>query len=185
MKLLSTLVALSFALSPYAMAGVPNVKKPVAKPKINVEKIVERMGDEAFGTHSYDLKGTNLKEMITNFFQDRGEDEVIFDADTVEFADEVTSGTLSEEGVEELLAQAFGTTHHFESEDGTEAESEARAEEIHKFFSASVKDLKSAGVKFGYTPSNGYCGVSFDALVVFDVKAKKAYIVELAPGGGC
>jgi hypothetical protein len=179
----------NFVLAFALLSAVTSFAAPngdVANRSAKRESVLSLVMTIAKATHGYSsdpLKGDSARDMIVHFF--RGADEIVLNQDKITFDDEKTVGTLSSKGLESLLKQ-FPVEHHFRLDDSqSPSYSRYTAEQSEAIVRKAILALRKYNVAFGYTGAGGYCGVTFLGLVVFDLAAKKAYTIALAPSGSC
>lgn len=171
MKFLSFVLAMSLTASAFA----------------GVKEDVQALGQLAFGSNEYKVKGKTAEEMFKNYLQD-DEELVNKEAKDMEWSDEVEEGFTSLKSAIEMGTFAEGV--YEEQLEGAEGKDLAKLKKeiaaLKRGWAPMINKLGKQGVKFGYTGHGpGYCGVSFVELIIVDQKEQKVYEVYLSQGGEC
>lgn len=171
MKFLSFILAMSLTASAFA----------------GVKEDVQALGQLAFGSNEYKVKGKTAEAIFKNFLQE-DEELVNKEAKDMDWSDEVDEGFTSLSSAIEMGGFAEGV--YEEQMEGAEGAELAKLKKdltaLKKGWAPLINKLDKQGVKFGYTGHGpGYCGVSFVELIIVDEKEQKVYEVYLSAGGEC
>lgn len=171
MKFLSFVLAMSLTASAFA----------------GVKEDVTALGQLAFGSNEYKVRGKTAEEMFKNFLQE-DEELVNKEAKDMDWSDEVEEGFTSQKSAIEMGGFAEGVyEEQMEGAEGTDlAKLKKELSALKRGWAPMINKLGKQGVKFGYTGHGpGYCGVSFVELIIVDEKEHKVYEVYLSAGGEC
>ncbi|MES2965830.1 MAG: hypothetical protein V4760_18255 [Bdellovibrionota bacterium] len=147
------------------------------------DRLVNLVGDTAYGVSVHKVKGATAEEMIRNLAESEGSDledfVVMAPSSDLDFGDQSGWGTIGVDGARDLYSWMDAKTN----DDGDELE--GWGEDLAKA-DAALETLSASGFEFGFTDgSSSYCGVSFMGLLIVDVKNGIVYEVRLTSSGSC